>query len=264
MDTTATPAFGDLLRKAVTQPGLISSAYSQFHNYSFGNVLLAAVQCAGRRIPLGPMATFNRWKELGRYVRKGEKALTLCQPVTIAKKDENGEEGEVLIRFTFRNRWFVLAQTEGAEVASPTLPTWDKAEALGTLNITEIPFDLIDGNVLGFARGREVAVSPVNPHPWKTTFHEIAHVVLGHTAQADQSDSDDVPRNLAEFEAESVALLCIEALGLPGAEFARGYIQKWLGTGNAIPERSAQRILRVADQVLRAGRPVDETEGSGL
>lgn len=262
MDTTNTSAFSEILQKAVSEPGLISSAYTAFHRYSFGNVLLAWAQCAERQIPLGPMATFPRWKDLGRYVRKGEKALTLCQPVTIKRTTDGGEEDEIIVRFTWRNRWFVLAQTEGADLAAVAVPGWDKAQALASLNVAEIPFDLIDGNVLGFARGREIAVSPVNPHPWKTLFHEIAHVLLGHTGQADQTDGDDMPRNIAEVEAESVALLCSEALGLPGGEFARGYLQHWLGEGNPIPERSAQRILRVTDQILRAGRPA-ESDGGG-
>ena len=55
------------------------------------------------------------------------------------------------------------------------------------------------------------------------------------------------------MEAESVALLCLAALDLPGAEFSRGYIQAWWGNGNPIPEKSAQRILKVADQILKAG-----------
>jgi hypothetical protein len=49
-----------------------------------------------------------------------------------------------------------------------------------------------------------------------------------------------------------VALLCCESLGLPGAEYARGYIQHWL-IGDAIPEKSAQKIFRAADLILKAG-----------
>lgn len=48
-------------------------------------------------------------------------------------------------------------------------------------------------------------------------------------------------------------MLCCAALDLPGVEFWRGYIQSWSGLGNEIPERSAQRILKVVDQILRAG-----------
>lgn len=78
-------------------------------------------------------------------------------------------------------------------------------------------------------------------------------VLLGHTTEGEQNDGELTPRNLRECEAESVALLCCAALDLPGVECSRGYIQSWWGQGNAIPEKSAQRILKVADQILKAG-----------
>jgi hypothetical protein len=80
-----------------------------------------------------------------------------------------------------------------------------------------------------------------------------AHVLLGHTAEGEQNDGELTPRNLRECEAEAVAMLCCAALGLPGVEFSRGYIQSWWGASNPIPERSAQRILKAADQILKAG-----------
>jgi hypothetical protein len=157
------------------------------------------------------------------------------------------------MRFTYRNSWFVLAQTEGQDLAPVVIPTWDRGRALETLNISEVEFDAIDGNVMGFARGRSIAISPLNPMPFKTTAHEIAHILLGHTAEGDQHDGELTPRNLRECEAEAVALLCCAALNLPGIECARGYVQSWWGQGNPIPERSAQRILKAADQILKAG-----------
>ena len=83
--------------------------------------------------------------------------------------------------------------------------------------------------------------------------------MLGHTTEADFSDDETTPRSLGEVEAESVALLCCESLGLEGAEYCRGYIQNWLSRGSginadAIPEKSAQKIFRAADQIIRAGR----------
>jgi hypothetical protein len=81
--------------------------------------------------------------------------------------------------------------------------------------------------------------------------------VLGHTSEAEAglSDSELTPRSLREVEAEAVALVCLEALGLPGAEHCRGYVQHWNAHRGAepIPERSAQRIFKAADQILRAG-----------
>src|SRR5207244_10193906 len=118
-----------------------------------------------------------------------------------------------------------------------------------------------DGNCQGYARGRTIAISPVAAMPFKTRFHELAHIVLGHTAEAAQSDNELTPRSMREVEAEAVALVCLEALGLPGAEFSRGYIQNWntqLGA-EAIPERSAQRIFKAADQILKAGSANEST-----
>jgi hypothetical protein len=256
MSTFNQAAFADLLESAVSDPGILSAAYRQFHSYSIGNQLLAWSQCVMRGIQPGPMATFPRWKELGRYVRKGEKAIVLCQPVTVKRtreQEDGSQDGEVFTRFVYRPHWFVLAQTEGHELPLAPIPEWERSKALAALDVTEVPFDATDGNVMGFARARSIAISPLNPMPHKTTFHELAHVLLGHTAEGDQADSEHTPRSLRECEAESVALLCLAALELPGVECCRGYIQSWWGRGNPIPERSAQRVLKVADQILKAG-----------
>ncbi len=126
--TRPTPkAFADLLQSAVQEPGILSRAYAQFHSYSLGNQLLAMVQCHERELEPGPMATYPRWKELGRQVRKGEKALTLCMPVTIKRKGEtaDADDAEVFTRFVYKSRWFVLSQTEGEPVPEPAIPSWD-------------------------------------------------------------------------------------------------------------------------------------------
>jgi antirestriction protein ArdC len=252
-----TAQFSDLLTRAVTEPGIVSTAYTAFHQYSLGNQLLALGQCVARGLEPGPLATFPHWRELGRHVRKGEKALMLCQPVTVKRKTDqktvDGDEAGVLTRFVYRLHWFTLAQTDGADVPPMALPSWSVAHALATLDVTEVSFDTPDGNVLGFARGRTMAVSPINPMPHKTRFHELAHIVLGHTSEGEHADSEDTPRSLRECEAEAVALLCCAALDLPGIECCRGYIQSWWGQGNPIPERSAQRVLKAADQILKAG-----------
>ncbi len=253
---TPTASFADLLRSAVTEPGIISTAYRQFHNYSLGNQLLAWGQCLERGLTPGPLATFPKWKELGRHVCKGAKAITLCQPVTVKRTDQTddgNDETEVFTRFVYKPRWFVLAQTEGQDIEPAPMPSWDRTRALAALEVEETAFDVTDGNVMGFARARSIAISPINPMPHKTTFHELAHVLLGHTVEGDQADGELTPRNLRECEAEAVALLCCAALDLPGVEHCRGYIQSWWGQGNPIPERSAQRVLKAADQILKAG-----------
>jgi hypothetical protein len=259
MSNSQTANFTELLAQALTEPGRIHQAYSAFHGYSLGNQLLAMGQCLARGITPGPIATFPRWKDRGRFVRKGEKALTLCQPITCKRKaDEPEETDAVFTRFIYKPHWFVLSQTDGADFVPAALPDWDKLRALSVLNITEEPFAELDGNTQGYARMRIVAINPVAAMPLKTLFHELAHIVLGHTEEATQTDGERTPRNLREVEAESVAMLCCAALELPGVEFSRGYIQHWNRDGQAIPERSAARIFKAADQILKAGR--EETE----
>ncbi len=267
MATLAPATFAALLDQAVNEPGILSKAYSAFHGYSIGNQLLALVQCAERGISPGPIATFMGWKEKGRWVRKGEKAIALCMPVTCKRKqadsarDDERDDAATFTRFVYRPHWFVLSQTEGADVQPVGIPEWDQTRALQALEITEEPFALTDGNCQGYARQRTIAVSPLAELPHKTRFHELAHVVLGHTSEEGTglTDSELTPRSLGEVEAEAVALVCLEALGLPGAAHCRGYIQAWNQRRGAepIPERSAQRIFKAADAIVKAGRASD-------
>ena len=93
------------------------------------------------------MATYPRWKELGRYVRKGEKAITLCQPVTCKRAvqaDDDGDEPGVYTRFIYRRHWFVLAQTEGEELPPAPIPALDRDRALAALDVAEVPFDTLE------------------------------------------------------------------------------------------------------------------------
>src|SRR5205814_10527160 len=80
------PDWAELLLKAVNERGVISDAYRRFWNYSIGNQLLALFQCMQRGIEPGPIHTFLGWKELGRFVKQGQKAMTLCMPVTVTTK----------------------------------------------------------------------------------------------------------------------------------------------------------------------------------
>jgi len=245
--------WSDLLIQAVTQPGLILKAYSAFHGYSLGNRIAAIVQCQIRGIQPGPINTFVGWKNLRRHVKRGEKALWLCLPLTRKIKGEDSEDEVVMTTFVWKPNWFVLAQTEGEPVQESQILAWDKDKALAALVITQTEFTHPDGNTQGYARKRELAISPLAAMPHKTLFHELAHIELGHTAESEFTDSEHTPRNLREVEAETVALLLCESLGLPGAEYCRGYIQNWL-SGDAIPEKSAQKTFGAADRILRAGR----------
>jgi hypothetical protein len=278
------PDWAKLLIDAVNQPGVISAAYSRFWNYSVGNQILAMIQCLMRGIEPGPIHTFKGWSDIGRQVKKGERAITLCMPVKIkrkkskeapdlrsvrvgdgAERQTNAPDGVTdnadgtinMTVFTYKPHWFVLSQTSGDPYQPQELPEWSEACALHTLIIDRVPFDYPSGNCQGYASGRKVSISPIAALPHKTLFHELAHILLGHTEEnATLDDHDRTPINLREVEAEAVALICCESLGLPGIAECRGYIQGWLGK-EAISDRSAQRIFKAADSILKAGYRLD-------
>ena len=249
----------ELLIDAVNQPGRIMAAYTAFHNYSIGNALLALSQCLRRNLAPGPLNTYKGWQELGRYVKKGEQALTLCMPVTAKKKKTNPEtkleQEHVLTYFVYRPFWFTLSQTGGGNPYALHAPAFDLEAALSNLGIRRIDFDMLDGNIQGFAREKTIAISPIAQLPLKTTFHELAHVVLNHTAeQSTLVEEESTPKSLREVEAESTALICLEALGLEGSACCRGYIQHWLQGEKEIPAQSAQKIFAAATAILKAGQ----------
>jgi hypothetical protein len=173
-------------------------------------------------------------------------------------KDETAE-AQTCYAFRFRAYWFVLAQTEGEQTCVPTIPGFEIDTALRSLSITRTAFDEMNGNIQGFANARKIAVNPLAALPHKTAFHEIAHIVLGHTASEKLVDSELTARHIREVEAESVALICCETLGLDGADFGRGYIQHWLKTEKEIPSQSAARIFAAATSILKAGTPAPGT-----
>jgi len=263
------PDWNSLFEQALTQPGVMSKAYSVFYEYSLGNAFLAACQLFDRKLPISPIATFNKWKELGRMVKKGEKAIKLVMPVQvkIKSKDDDGDEAGIADKdqvaatktiFILKNNWFTLCQTDGAEHAHEVvIPKWDKAKALAALGITEQDFSHMNGNAQGYAipNEKKLAINPLAALPWKTTFHEMAHCLL-HSSEAQMADGEMLLKCIKEAEAESVAYLCCATLELPGLEQSRAYIQHWLDSKEQSEEfkkKSAARVFSAANKILKAG-----------
>ncbi|MFA6120886.1 MAG: ArdC family protein [Sideroxydans sp.] len=272
-DKSNKPDWNSLFEQALTQPGVMSKAYSVFYEYSLGNAFLAASQLIDRKLPISPIASFNKWKELGRMVKKGEKAIALVMPVTVkSKSKDEGEDGGVNTEsgsntqakssgrtiFILKNNWFALCQTDGAEHAHEVvIPKWDKAKALAALGITEQGFSHMNGNAQGYAipNEKKLAINPLAALPWKTTFHEMAHCLL-HSSEAQMADGEMLQKCIKEAEAESVAYLCCATLELPGLEQSRAYIQHWLDSKEQSEEfkkKSAARVFSAANKILKAG-----------
>jgi len=147
----------------------------------------------------------------------------------------------------------------------PPLPRFDEGKALATLGIAMVPFDYPDGNVQGFADKDTIAINPIPDHYWRTLFHEIAHIELGHTGEGGRLvDKRVLTRDKREVEAECVAYICGAALELDGADESRGYIQHWMRDipmyydneteDTIVDEDFARQVFTVADKILKAGR----------
>ena len=122
MPATQHATWGELLRDAIEKPGRLLEAYTAFHNYSFGNALLALEQCIRRNLQPGPLNTYRGWVEKKRQVRKGEQGITLCMPMPFKsaqtdsiqeEPEEEPTESQTCYAFRFRAYWFVLAQNRG-------------------------------------------------------------------------------------------------------------------------------------------------------
>ena len=266
---TIKPDYKALLNDAVTMKGELSKFYSMFYQYSIGNMYFAMHQLNERGLPVNRIATFKAWDKLGRKVKKGEKAILLSMPKTIKyeeKQKDGSTEERVFQSFITIPRWFSYDQTEGDEIGMEdvALPTWDKDKALTALEITEEPFKIASQGAQGYAYADDdgnkfIAVAPVAEFPYKTRFHEIAHNVLGHTKERLPShgalqDTNLTTTDVKEVEAESVAYILLNLLGLDGAKQSRGYIQNWLKAGNGeISDKSAQKIFSAVDKILKAG-----------
>lgn len=146
-----------LIETALTAPGNLGTCYSRFHQYSFLNNLLLLMQGVE-----GPVATYDRWRSIGRQVLKGSKAAEIVRPITIAKKNEDGEVESSFTRFKFVKCIFGYNQTEGEELPPVETPGWDLDTALGNLDIRRVPFREWTATYKG---SHGVGISPSIPSP---------------------------------------------------------------------------------------------------
>jgi hypothetical protein len=141
-------------------------------------------------------------------------------------------------------RWFSLEQTEGETTSSRVeSPQWNAEAALAALDISLEHFELMDGNVQGYAVKRRIAVSRWPSIPTRPGFTRWRMWFLGTPKKAIAM----TPRRsekLQEVEAEGVAFLLCSILDLPGRDESRGYIQSWLDGDVAAGEVGAADLQR--------------------
>ncbi len=227
-------------------PWQISKCYSAFHNYSTLNQWLAASQC----LQIWPLNTFKWWEKLGRHVLKWSRAIELIMPVITKEKDPEWDDRIKSIFFMPRRNWFTVYQTEGDEFI-PEVPGFDFTRIDEKLDVERVEFNHTDGNCQGYASSNKYAINPIAANPMKTMFHELAHILLGHTDQQ-MDDSATLARNIKEFQAESVALICAACIGQTDElKYSLWYLQNWW-----IPEdldkKMIEKLFSVSNKIINA------------
>jgi hypothetical protein len=244
---------------------------ARFHRYSFSNALLVALQCPGATRVTG----FQTWRRLGRTVQRGESALWILAPVTRRVVSDDDPEQNTRVVTAFRPvPVFDISQTTGD--ALPEICTRLSGEdPLGAyaqlvqvasgmdFTVEDHVFeDETNGDCSHRSRRIRVSTRLQPAHRAKTLCHELAHALL----HMDRSE-----RALMELEAESVAFVVCDALGIDAGEWTFGYVAGWSGGGDeastaikaagACIQRTAERILsglKLADG--GAAEPAGEIE----
>lgn len=260
--------------EALNAPGALGDTYTRFYHYSFLNQIRLMMQGV-----FEPVATYKRWEELGRKVVSGKgSGKAVLAPTMVIKRDpetkqpvldKNGKPVRIVVGFHETRTVFGYSDTAGADLPpAPAPSTWDAATALAALSVTQVPFEMLNGNVQGYSfeddKGRQLAINPVAKYPAKTMLHELAHIILGHTKVLVDGEGHG-HRGIMEFEAESVAYLVAKELefdsGTWDSSESRAYIQHWLdGTGlsaderDEITDKSMNRVFSAANKILVAGR----------
>lgn len=258
---------------------------SKFHNYSFGNILLIAIQFPGA----SQVAGFHDWKKkFGRSVKKGEKGIRILAPCVFEAVEEREKldpisrqpmvdsKGNSIVerRYVEAKRFkvvtvFDVSQTEGKELPeiTPTL-TGDVEQyesiigALKKLSPVPIAFENFPGTAKGYFRHMEgrIVVRPgmSEAQTLKTMIHEIAHAKLhddpDEGAFAPVAGKKD--RSAREVEAESVAYVVCQHFGVDTSDYTFGYVAGW-SKGKELTElKSSLDIIRAA-----AAELIDGIEG---
>ena len=256
------------------------STMSKFHNYSFNNTLLIAMQKPEATLVAG----YQAWqKNFNRHVNKGEKGIRILAPAPYKIKEERDKldpvTGEVMLDKDG------MPQTEEVEIKIPAfravsvfdvsqtsgepLPELEAKELLSTVEGYEdfikavtfvapapIGFEGIPGDSKGYFSTEEnrIAVQEgmSESQTLKTMVHETAHSML-HNKEVNKEDilAPAKDRNTKEVEAESIAFTVCNHFGIDTSEYSFGYIAGW-SSGRDMKElkSSLDTIRRTASELI--------------
>ena len=252
---------------------------AKFHNYSFNNTLLIAMQRPDATL----LAGYQTWqKKFHRHVKRGEKGIKIIAPVPVKEKrqvekiDEETQEivigidgqpetetvERILPRFRVTTV-FDVSQTEGEP-----LPTLEVNELVGDVFIYEdfmkgleeispVPFQFqeIGSGAKGYYSNAEKLVAiqtgMSQAQTMKTAVHETAHAIF-HDRDVMEENGITKDRMTKEVEAESVAYVVCNHFGLDTSDYSFNYVAGW-SSDKEMPElRSSMDTIRLTSSQLIA------------
>ena len=255
---------------------------SRFHNYSFNNTMLIAMQKPDATLVAG----FKAWqKNFDRHVKKGEKGIRILAPAPYKIKEEqekldpvtgeimldkNGmpvtEEVEIKIPAFRVVPVFDVSQTDGKELPdigvnelSGSVEDYeDFMQALTEVSPVPITYEDIDGDAKGYFRTTDhrIAIQEgmSQSQTVKTAIHEVAHAKLHDREQNQDIDAIlDKDRNTKEVEAESVAYTVCQHFGIDTSDYSFGYIAGWSSDRDMKELKSSLDTIRKTASELITG-----------
>ena len=255
---------------------------SKFHNYSFRNTVLIAMQKPDASLVAG----FSAWKNnFGRNVMKGQKGIKIIAPSPFKIKQEmekidphtqkpvigkDGkpitEEKEITIPAYKVVSVFDVSQTEGRELPDIAVDELtgdvdrykDFFAALEKTSPVPIGFEKIEGGAHGYyhLENKRIAIDEgmSQLQTLKTAIHEIAHAKLHDIdLNAPKDEQPRVDRRTREVEAESVAYTVCQHYGLDTSDYSFGYVAGW-SSGRELAElkSSLETIRSAAAEIINS------------
>jgi len=225
---------------------------SKFHDYSVNNIILIYMQKPDASLVAG----YRAWQtKFNRNVKKGEKGIQILAPIphrfVIETEDADGNKIEKEIKYnTFRAvSVFDILQTEGEEVSTickeltGDLEKYDKLfEKIKKFSPVPIEFEELDKNGYFSDTENKIALRQgmSEKQTIKTLVHEVSHAIL-HKKDGEEEQAD---RKTKEVQAESIAYIVCNGLGIDTSDYSFGYIAGWSGSKEAKQLFASMEVIK--------------------
>ena len=229
----------------------VLDSLASFHQYSFWNqIILCFAGCS-------QVAGYKKWKELGRTIKKGEKAVWILAPwfkkVKVETKKEGEEEKEKkLLHGFFSVPVFDIGQTEGEPIKRGITTGSDidfeelrKATEKAGWTVVFKPLEIVTGGYVTHENGEITLNSNLNElENTGTLIHEWVHKELKHP-------NNGTPARVAEQQAETATYLVCKVLGIERKSVF--YLKSWGLSENILKDFG--KVDKVAKKIIRGLSP---------